>query len=113
MGKIAAQIMIESGSAPRDADNAKVPRHLGPEHPGTFEAIAGAGRVTNEFHQRVELRFELGDHLTQGTNLLGAEIKSDPTQGSHSTQQAVAGEMFVQAQHTLLQTHGVHIGRDE
>ena len=64
-------------------------------------------------NQRLELGLQPGDELADGLELARAPVGTDAAQRGHAAQQAVAGELFVEPQHALLEPHGVGIGHDE
>src|ERR1051325_9220642 len=45
--------------------------------------------------------------------LLGIEVETHATGTGHAAQEAVAGELFVDAQHALLESHRVHVRADK
>ena len=95
--KIAAQVVVETRRAPGDANDAQVVRDLGFKHARRLKPVACAGIAANEFDKFLEFFLKFVHELFQRAKLIGVEIKSHAADARHSSQQAVAGELFVHA----------------
>src|SRR5437867_3954296 len=111
--EIAAQVVVEAGSAAGDAHHAEVSRDFGLEYAGGFQAVARAGGFTNQFDQRFKLWLQPGDELLERLELVGIKIETHAAQAGHAAQQAVARELLVGAKHAFLEAHGVGVGDDK
>ena len=105
--------MIKTGGAAGEADDAELGGHFGLEHAGVLKTVARAGVGADEFDQFAKFLFKAVHQRADGEKLTGVEIKTDAARAGHAAQEAVAGEVLVEAQHAFLEAHGVHVGGDE
>src|SRR5262249_32251972 len=54
--KITAQVVVETGSAARNTHDTEVARDFRRENASGFESVASAGRLADQFDQRLKLR---------------------------------------------------------
>ena len=95
MGKVAAQIVIETRCPACDAGDAEVAGYFRRKHAGCFQPVARAGVPSNQLDEVVELTFKVIHELGERAKLAGVKIESHATEASHAAQQSVAGELFV------------------